>query len=117
MLTNATKIISRASVRETPEVHPFHRVSCDWVPLEQGYNGDEYIVHFQCYMTSFSIVLTEPARRGAVRVFQLFLSHVFKQYSYEVRIIRLDGETAVGAEAKDFLRLKGIQLKPSALYT
>jgi hypothetical protein len=116
-LSKATKIVSRRVDREIPEVHPFHRVSCDWVPLDPGYNGDEYIVHFQCFMTSFSIVLTEPARRGAVRVLQLFLALVLRQYGREVRIIRLDGETAFGDEVTEFLRFKGIKIEKSAPYT
>jgi len=37
--------IARTSNRETPEEHPFHKVSCDILQLEESFNGDEYIIH------------------------------------------------------------------------
>src|SRR6201996_4405301 len=86
-LAKATERISRTtSDREIPEVHPFHRTSCDILQLEPGYNGDEYVVHFQCYKTAFNLVFCEPQRAGIARVFLLFLMHIQTQYNKTVRI-------------------------------
>ena len=45
-LAKATELVSRTANREIPEEHPFHRVSCDFISLLPGFNGDQYILHF-----------------------------------------------------------------------
>jgi hypothetical protein len=116
-LSKATQQISRSNERETQEEHAFHRISCDLLQLEEGFNGDEYIIHFQCCLTNFGILFCEPRRKGMARVFRLLLAHIKLQYHQRVRIIRIDNETAVGEEVKEYLREQGIVIEPSAPYT
>src|SRR6202012_4389466 len=116
-LAKATELVSRARDREIPEDDAFHRVSCDILQLEPGYNGDEYVVHFQCFKTAFNLVFCEPRRGGIANVFHLFLVHVQTQYNKTVRIIRIDNESAVGENVKNLLKVRGIHLENSAPHT
>ena len=117
MLSKATEIVSRTAERETPEEHPFHRVSCDLIQLEPGFNSSVWIVHFQCFQTGFSLLFCEPRKGGFMRIFQLFLFHVKTQYKQDVRIIRIDGEGSMSKEVVEYLRRKGIAVETTVSYT
>ncbi|OQV11381.1 GAG-pre-integrase domain-containing protein, partial [Cladophialophora immunda] len=103
-LSKATQLISRSSDREYPEEHPFHRVSCDLLELDEGYNGDQFAVHFQCFKTSFNCVFTQPQRVGLVGVIETFIKHVELQFNQRVRILRIDNDTALGQTFDNFAR-------------
>jgi len=117
-LSKATQQISRDPRREMPEQHPFYRVSCDILEVEEGYNGDQVIVHFHDYLTSFNCVFTQLQREGLSQVFQRFFYQVKTLFQQTVRIVRMDSDSAAqGDDWDEFVRRIGITIEPTASNT
>jgi hypothetical protein len=117
-LSKATRQISRDPRREMPEQHPFYRVSCDILDFEEGYNGDQVVVHFHDYLTSFNCVFTQLQREGLSQVFQRFFYQVKTLFQQTVRIVRMDSDSAAqGDDWDEFVRRSGITIESTASNT
>jgi hypothetical protein len=116
-LSKAKQLISRRTDQEEPATRPFDRVSYDLIPMTEAYNGDKWISHFKCYVTSMNHVYTHPQKSNANSILKEYVQMVKTRHSATIRFMRLDGERTLGAEFDTLTREHGISTERTAPYT
>jgi len=108
-------VVSRRSEVEEPENGvPFDRTTWDMIQLNTGYNGDEYVSHFQCRQYLFNLVYTHRKKSDSLQLFEKAINLVENQYKGKIRYIRLDGETSLGKAFELMVTEKGIKPERTA---
>jgi hypothetical protein len=82
--------------------------------LNRGYNGDQYVSHFQCRQYLFNLVYTHRHKSDATQLFKKAINTIEYQYNGKVRYIRLDGETSLGNNFETLVIEKGIKPERTA---
>ena len=114
-LSKATEIVSRRTEVEEPENGvPFDRTTWDMIEMNTGYNGDQYVSHFQCRQYLFNLVYTHPKKSDALQFFEKAMNTIENRYNGKVRYIRLDGETSLGNAFEALVIEKGIKPERTA---
>lgn len=115
-LSKAKQQISRSMEKEDDVQEPFHRVSCDIIQFQEGYNGDEYVVHFEDFLTKYNVLFCVPQRSGFSSILETFLNLVHTQWKRQIQVLRMDNETAA-VDSDDFQELcskRGLRVEYSA---
>ena len=114
-VSKATEVISRRTEVDEPENGiPFDRTIWDMVELTTGYNGDQYMSHFQCRQFLFNLVFTHRRKNDAFQYFNKAIKIIENRYNGKVRFVRLDGETSLGGIFENFVSEKGIKPERTA---
>jgi len=113
-LAKSTEIVSRRTTHEIPAKGPFERISWDLIPMEIGYNGDQYVSHFKCTYTGFNHVYTQSNKKVTLQVIEQYLKWITTQHKATVKFIRLDGETSLGQDFTDLAKKEGFSIERSA---
>jgi Reverse transcriptase (RNA-dependent DNA polymerase)/GAG-pre-integrase domain len=116
-LSKAKRIISRDPSHEEPTDTPFGRISFDLIPMENGYNSTSYLSHIACCETNYTLLDHHFEKRDAVDILIWAIELINRRWRYEVKFVRIDGETAVGDRFEDYCRPKGITIERSAPHT
>jgi hypothetical protein len=116
-VSNAKHIISRRPY--TRATNPYEGIHLDLVEMTIGYNGDRLFLHFLCDQTGMNHIYTLPSKTQDVmlRTIQDFVTFIHTRYSCTIGIIRMDGETSLGNQFKEWIADTGITVEKSALYT
>ena len=84
------------------------------IELTRGYNGDQYVSHFQCRQYLFNLVYTHRHKSDVLQLFEKAINTIENQYNGKVRYIRLDGETSLGNAFETLVIEKGIKPERTA---
>jgi hypothetical protein len=113
--TKATEIVSRRTTVEDPtNGKPFDRVCWDMIQLEPAFNGDKWVSHFYCTDHLFHLVYTHARKSEAPEIMETAIALIKNSFGYDIRFIRLDGETALGTEYSNLVSSKGIKSERTA---
>ena len=117
-LSKSKRIVSRQGSPEIPRSgSPFHTLFWDAIVIEKAFNGDRYISHFYCPDSKFNFTFACRAKTEFKYTLRTILQLIKKQWSYEVRILRLDGETSLIQECNNLAIEQGIICSTSAART
>jgi len=73
-----------------------------------GYNSDRWIAYFLCDHTQINYVYTLLQKSSSLIVVQDFIAFILHQYSQDVQVICLDGETLLSSNLNTWASKKGI---------
>jgi hypothetical protein len=114
-MLKATEVISRRSqIENQANGNPFDRISWDLIPMDPGYNGDEWISHFQCTTTVFNMVYTHKRKSDSTAFMDKTLNLIQTQFGRNVRYIRLDGEKSLCNLFEEIISNRGIKAERTA---
>jgi hypothetical protein len=114
-LSKAHKQISR---RTTPRaLIPFEKVHFDLIQMSEGYNRDEWILHFLDDATRMNFVYTLPVKPLLPDSVQEFTTWVRRHYRYEVKTFRTDNETSLRKRFTTWVKDNGYTVESSTTYT
>ena len=84
--------------------------------MNPGYNGHEWISHFQCTTTAYNLVYTlrNKSEEEILDSFDQALNHIEVQLGKKVRFLRIDGERSLGNRFDDYMLQKKIKLEVTA---
>jgi Reverse transcriptase (RNA-dependent DNA polymerase) len=116
-LTKAHELVSRRNSQEIPVTKPFERVGWDLISMTTAYNGDKWVSHFTCFVTTFDVVYTHPRKNDALAMFDDFLRWVYANFGTTVNFIRMDNEQTLGNAYTALTSAWGITTERSAPYT
>ncbi|RDL36452.1 uncharacterized protein BP5553_05804 [Venustampulla echinocandica] len=114
-VSKAHKVISRRTeVDDRSNGKPFDRMAWDLIQEDVGYNGHRWVSHFCCLDHRYHLVFTHHSKSDSFAFMVQVIIWVKAQFGYDVRFIRLDGETALGTEFAVFVNSKGIKQERTA---
>ena len=85
--------------------------------MEEGYNGDQWVLHFLDDFLRLNFVYTLWSKRQITDTVQDFSTLVQNQYGQSVKIYRTDSERSLGHKFRDWTGTDGIITEISAPYT
>ena len=85
--------------------------------MTEGFNGDEWILHFLDDATRLNFVYTLPVKSLTTDSVQEFITWVRRRFGYEVKIFRTDNETSLGKRFTTWIKEKGYTVESSTPYT
>jgi hypothetical protein len=85
--------------------------------MNRGFNGDQYVSHFQCRQYLFNLVYTHPKKSDVLHFFEKAINTIETQYNGKIQYIWLNGETSLGNAFEAFVIKKGIKVERIALDT
>jgi hypothetical protein len=102
-LSKAREIVSRRIIKKDPADEPLARVAYDLMNFEKGYNGDCWVCHFKCCLTTIDFVYTYSKKSQTVDVITEFVNMIYNRYNRRIRYFRTDGERALEYEFDDLI--------------
>ena len=116
-LSNAKKIISRRT-RARSEI-PFERVYYDLIQVEPRLSDISWVLHFQDDYTRMNFVYEAANKKQTtqLQVLKDFANFVRQQYGCEIRIWKLDHESALKSKFDNWVQENGYLVENSAPYT
>ena len=105
--------------RRTPEraTRPFQKVHFDLIQLNEGYNHDNWAIHFLEDLSRFNFVYTMHDKGETTAVVKEFKALVKRQFKYDIEIFHTDGETSLGNDFNNWKASEGIIIEKLAPYT
>jgi hypothetical protein len=87
--------------------------------MTEGFNGDNWILHFLDDMTRMNFVYTSPNKDqvSILGIIHQFVAFVDRQFGYKIKTFRTDGESSLGKESIAWIKDDGYKLEQSPPYT
>jgi len=96
---------------------PFERVYFDLIQIEEGYNGDKWVLHFLDDFSKLNFVYILQSKWQITDIVQDFSTLIQNQYGQSVKIYRTDGERSLEHKFRNWTGIDGIITEISAPYT
>jgi hypothetical protein len=72
-LSKAHQIVSRRTEHEEEVIQPLEKNGYDLIPMEEAYNGDQWVSHFFYFNTKMNFVYTHPKKNDALKIIEAFV--------------------------------------------
>ena len=96
---------------------PFEWVYFDLIQMEEGYNGDKWVLYFLDDFLRLNFIYTLQSKQQITDTVQDFSTLVQNQYGQSVKIYQTDGKRSLGHKFRDWAGTDGIITEISAPYT
>ena len=87
--------------------------------MTKGYDGSNWIAYFLDDYSRMNHVYTQKTKTQdeTVQTIKDFVALIQRRYNRKVKILHIDGETALGNDFDDWVKRKGIIIERSTPYT
>lgn len=116
-LSNSTRIISRRPTERSET--PYEKVHFDLIPMNEGGEGEKYILHFQDDYSRMNHVYCIPSKMQTVLMNAVkdFAALINRRWDYRIRIFRSDNEAGLGSNFQSWIAQNGYTHEKSPPFT
>ncbi|KAF5186325.1 Transposon ty1-gr2 gag-pol polyprotein, partial [Thalictrum thalictroides] len=116
-MINSKRIISRNP--RTRATRPFWRVSWDLIQMNQGSEGEVYVMHFLCDFTRmhFVYILPNKLQDTLLNTFITFSQYVKRRWGFIIVVWKGDGEKSLGTKWLVWINGHGYEVETSSPHT